>query len=354
MDITKRFSVLLITAITAVSLVSCGQATSSNVSSDSEVSSVINVKVSAWDNLNDKEKDFYKGLEKKGHTIDKDTGYVYIDAAGFQDDWGRTYGNEGIVITYWFGNEDIVHIPEEIDGKKVVNIANAGMREFRDTNDTYHNLGYIESEIKELYFPEDFQEIYCAFDHFETLEIITLPKSQTVIQYGGFRHCINLKEFICPDDITIINDFAFSNCKSMTSFTFNNGLKTIGQDAFSGCESLEKLDFPDSLESIGIQSFQGCTGLKEINIPSKIDTIPKRAFFACKALEALVLPDNITTINSEAFARCNSLKEIYIPESVNEIAENAFDECDSLTIKGKSGSYAEEYAKENDIDFAAE
>lgn len=106
MDITKRLSVLLITAITAVSLVSCGNDTESKVSSDSEVSSVINVKVSAWDNLNDKEKDFYKGLEKKGHTIDKDTGYVYIDAAGFQDDWGDTFGNEGIVITYWFGNEE--------------------------------------------------------------------------------------------------------------------------------------------------------------------------------------------------------------------------------------------------------
>lgn len=41
MDITKRLSVLLITAVTAVSLVSCGQATSSKVSSDSEVSSVV-------------------------------------------------------------------------------------------------------------------------------------------------------------------------------------------------------------------------------------------------------------------------------------------------------------------------
>lgn len=71
-------------------------------------------------------------------------------------------------------------------------------------------------------------------------------------------------------------------------------------------------------------------------------------------METLALPDNVTTINSEAFAHCNSLKETYIPESVNEIAENAFDECDSLTIKGKSGSYAEEYAKENDIDFVAE
>ena len=118
MDITKKFSVLLITAITAVSLVSCGQATSSKVSSDSEVSSVVNAKVSAWDNLNDKEKDFYKGLEEKGHTIDKDTGYVYIDAAGFQDDWGDTFGNEGIVISYYFRNDEVVHVPDEIDGKK--------------------------------------------------------------------------------------------------------------------------------------------------------------------------------------------------------------------------------------------
>lgn len=63
MDITKRLSVLLITAVTAVSLVSYGQATSSKVSSDSEVSSVVNAKVSAWDSLNDAQQAYYKGLE---------------------------------------------------------------------------------------------------------------------------------------------------------------------------------------------------------------------------------------------------------------------------------------------------
>lgn len=63
MDITKRLSVLLITAVTAVLLVSCGQATSSKVSSDSEVSSVVNAKVSAWDSLNDAQQAYYKGLE---------------------------------------------------------------------------------------------------------------------------------------------------------------------------------------------------------------------------------------------------------------------------------------------------
>ena len=101
MDITKRLSVLLITAVTAVSLVSCGQATSSNVSSDSEVSSVTNAKASAWDSLNDAQRAYYKGLEDKGQTI-TENGYVYVDAKGYVDEWGKEYGDEGIVITSYF------------------------------------------------------------------------------------------------------------------------------------------------------------------------------------------------------------------------------------------------------------
>lgn len=349
----KKFVIVCMTAATATLLFSCKKNSDSKETSGIESSSVT-AEVSAWDKLNDKEKDFYNSLEKEGHTIKKDTGYVYIDAAGYEDDHGRTYGDDGIVITYWFGDEDIVHVPEEIDGKKVVNVANALMRKYGDTNDKYHNLGYLPPEIKELYFPEDFQEIYCGFDHFEALEKIELPKSQTEIQFCAFGYCLSLKEFTCPDGITIIDRRAFESCESMMTFTFNNGLKTIEDDAFAFCESLEKLEFPDTLESIGIQSFQGCTSLKEVNIPSKVKTIPKRAFFFCQSLETVNLPEGVTTINSEAFARCDNLKEIYIPESVTEIAENAFEECYDLSIKGKSGSYAEEYAKENGIDFIAE
>ena len=57
MDITKRLSVLLITAITAVSLVPCGKDTSS------DVCSVTSAKASAWDSLNDAQQAYYKGLE---------------------------------------------------------------------------------------------------------------------------------------------------------------------------------------------------------------------------------------------------------------------------------------------------
>ena len=350
MDITKRLSVLLINAITAVSLVSCGKDTSSEVSSASEVSSVTNAKASAWDSLNDAQRAYYKGVEDKGQTI-TDNGYVYVDAKGYVDEWGKEYGDEGIVITSYFGTETIVNVPTEIDDKTVVGHTIDAFRKISKEGNKFD----MTFDIKELYYPENFPEITAGiFSLYESLEKIQMPKSQTTIPFACFKHCTSLKEFTCPDRVTVIKQDSFSNCENLTSITFNDELKTIENEAFADCKSLEKLELPDTLESIGNSCFQNCTALKEINISSKINTIPKRAFFYCESLEILNLPDSVTAISSEAFAHCNSLKEIYIPESVNEIAENAFDECDSLTIKGKSGSYAEEYAKENDIDFAAE
>lgn len=360
MRTAKRFMILSLTAAMAAALVSCGDKAKaevgSAVGSNAVVSADTGSEVSAWDTLTDKEKDFYNELEKKGHTIKKDTGYVYIGAAGYADEWGNTFGDEGIVISYYFGSDEVVHVPEEIDGKKVVNVAGPPMWKFGDTNDDHNDDNYYLDymfNIRELYFPEDLQEIKGAFNACETLEKIELPKSQTEIGFCCFRLCTGLKEFTCPEGLTVINESAFSDCKSMTSITFNDGLKTIGTDAFSGCESLEKLEFPDTLESIGPQSFQMCKGLKEVNIPPKVDNIPKRAFMYCESLETLELPESVTAIGSKAFAHCSSLKEIYIPETVSEIAETAFEDCDSLTIKGKAGSYAEKYARINEIGFAA-
>ena len=42
---------------------------------------------------------------------------------------------------------------------------------------------------------------------------------------------------------------------------------------------------------------------------------------------------------------------ITIPDSVTSIGANAFEFCNDLTIIGYAGSYAEAYAKENEIEF---
>lgn len=51
------------------------------------------------------------------------------------------------------------------------------------------------------------------------------------------------------------------------------------------------------------------------------------------------------------FANCPKLESVYIPTSVTEISDKAFKNSSAVTIKGSYGSYAEEYAKANNIPF---
>ena len=73
-----------------------------------------------------------------------------------------------------------------------------------------------------------------------------------------------------------------------------------------------------------------------------------------KHIESVVVPSGITTIESRAFYRCESLLQITIPKSVVHIGASAYTGCKNLTIHTPAGSYAEQYAKENNIPFVAE
>ena len=62
----------------------------------------------------------------------------------------------------------------------------------------------------------------------------------------------------------------------------------------------------------------------------------------------------VVTIGTSAFERHSEITDISIPASVTTIAWFAFDGCTNMTIHAPAGSYAEKYAKENNIPFVAE
>ncbi len=78
------------------------------------------------------------------------------------------------------------------------------------------------------------------------------------------------------------------------------------------------------------------------------------AFSDCSSLTSINIPDGVTSIGALAFSYCKGLTALTIPESVTAIEERAFENCDNLTFLCKSGSYAETYAKENNIPFTVE
>ena len=68
----------------------------------------------------------------------------------------------------------------------------------------------------------------------------------------------------------------------------------------------------------------------------------------------MVIPEHIAEIESWAFHGCVNLQSVMIHAGVTKIHKTAFAECPALTIHAPAGSYAETYAKENNIPFVAE
>lgn len=338
----------------------------------------------------DPQLEYYK---EKGYTIDKEAGYVYTDADGFADDWGRKYGTDGIVIIDRLTDEKVVTIPETINGKKVVGCLNDVFIAF-DENEKHK---YVPCE--KIYFPKDMKDVYIILSGAPDLVEVVLPQNQTVIRAHMFNKCKKLSSIDLPDSVEIIEEGAFSYCESLdsnlvlpqnlttiekkaflgcTSLTevqFDDNLEEIGDFAFDSCSSLTKVILPEKVEHIGKSCFGCCDNLCEITlpeslteigggafslskitrivIPSKITIIDKKTFGGCSELSEVVLNDGLQRIEKNAFNSCTSLKEIYIPATVEYISEDAFNKCENVTIKGKSGSYAERFAKEQGYEFVA-
>jgi len=229
-----------------------------------------------------------------------------------------------------------------------------------------------------------------AFEYCESLTSVTIPKGVTEIPAKAFYECKSLTSVALPDGVTKIGEKAFGWCESLTNVTIPDSVTQIGSSAFSysaltsvtipesvtrindyafaWCESLTSITIPKSVTSIGDSMFCGSTALIDIQVaPENLkysslngvlyDKAQREliAYPVGKADTSFVIPNSVTIIHNYAFDRCTSLTSITIPDSVTKIGYGSFDEgCDSLIIHAPAGSYAETYAKENNIPFQAQ
>lgn len=205
---------------------------------------------------------------------------------------------------------------------------------------------------------------------------ITFPKGLESIGDEAFSELSSITSLVIPSNVREIGYAAFWGA-DLTDVTFENADIDIGSYAFGECYSLEKLTIGSgNVNAKGTGKIEGeafyfNTKLKNVSIGKGITSIESFAFVGCESLASIVLPDGLTSIGYEAFASCDGLTSITIPESVTKIGGRAFHylttlDCEgydledeeykkllNVTIYGKTGSYAETYAKENSIPFVS-
>ena len=149
---------------------------------------------------------------------------------------------------------------------------------------------------------------------------------------------------------------SYKNYKVTVIGASPSSIKQIEDYAFSSCHSLTKVNLSEGLEILNNSVFFNCSELREIKLPSTLKEIGPRAFSGA-ALNNVVLPDSgkLTKIDEYAFYQSRELTDITIPACITSIPDNVFAECSKeVTIHGASGSYAQSYAKKNNLKFKAD
>lgn len=213
---------------------------------------------------------------------------VTPDASISKDFLYASNGTE-VRINAYIGDGGDVIIPDEIDGLPVTQLAD-----------------------------ESFS------DRAKTLTRITLPKNLATIGYHAFKKG------------------AFSE------ITLPQGLTTISSAAFYESDVSGTLVIPESVEVIGDYAFD-YTNLSGLIIQSSCE-IGQNAFKNCKNMNFVYIKDGCDiSLSKEIFAENKALNIVVIPASVTSISNSSFKGCNYVKIITPSGSYAEQYAKENFI-----
>lgn len=98
-------------------------------------------------------------------------------------------------------------------------------------------------------------------------EIDGLPVSE--IGKEAFKLKRNIRAVSIPDSVVSIGEQAFSGCDALESVRLPKELKSLGDKAFSNCKSLRSIVLPAGVGNIGYNPFNLCDNLTDVSFDGK-------------------------------------------------------------------------------------
>ncbi len=278
----------------------------------------------------------------------------------------------------------VLVIPKEIDGYKIVDIADYfdyNLADYWEQDKESANIKTVTSIVVEAEFVDrmhigdgDREEGLGLFENFVNLKSVVLPDTLKKIDTYAFKNCKNLESVKMPENLEVIGAGAFRGCEKLrnidsaddSKIVFNDNLKEIEASAFYGCKSLsEKVYLGKNVSAIGDGAFAGCHGITGFRIaegnenfyqksgvlynkdqtkiicylagkgtpkwtvPASVKYIQPRAFENAENLKKITLTSNIEVIYYETF-RGSGLESFSAPKNLKSIMESAFENCKNL------------------------
>lgn len=122
----------------------------------------------------------------------------------------------GIRVYDYTGTNDIVVIPEEINGKKVEQVAG-----YTFANDSF---------VRGVVIPETVTSLYETFINNTKIEVV-IAKGVTDLGYATFCNCASLKYLILSDKLTTIGEAAISACEALIELYIPATLTQMDQNS---------------------------------------------------------------------------------------------------------------------------
>ena len=183
-----------------------------------------------------------------------------------------------------------------------------------------------------------------------------------VVENGVVIGCnLDAKSVILPENVKTIGRTAFYET-ALEEITLNEGLETIEPLAFLGTD-IKTLNIPKSVKSIGVGFISGCNNIESITVDENNENyycsnnclVDRKTNKVLAVVGNAIIPDGITKIEQLAFYGRRNRITVEIPDSVKGIGKTELGFLPEfefpITIKAKKGSYAIEFAKENEIEY---
>ena len=166
------------------------------------------------------------------------------------------YETAGLEVTYNGGGTDVV-IPSEINGKKVVAIADYA---FTTNGITPTSINNTKKAMPSYLYSGNKASIHKLWTNETGLGItsVVIPNTVTSIGDGAFMRN-QLTSLIIPNSVTSIGAGAFSS-NHLTEVTIPNSVTSIGGSAFKN-NHLTEVTIPSSVTYIGTGAFANNRGI---------------------------------------------------------------------------------------------